>query len=311
MVVDSWEYFFKRALRVLIVSLLLVLGGCAGSRPDIAIPKVPPSPPEMKSPPNVAVVLGGGGARGYAHVGVLLELERAHVPVDLIVGTSAGSVMGAIYADSGSVDGLQKAVMSATIWDYADIAVFPASGGVVPGYQLEKFLLQHMSARTFAELKLHFVAVTTDLTTGDTYIIQSGPVAPAVLASAAVPGIVKPVHLYGHTLVDGGVTDNVAIDVARRFHPKMIIAVDVGSELGYEIPNSSFGVLARSYDITLERLTKLQLKDADIVIHPVVGDIGMFDLSRKYDLVHAGQLAAYNMLPTIKSEMKEKGISEK
>ena len=69
--------------------------------------------------------------------------------------------------------------------------------------------------------------------------------------------------------------------------------------------------MARSYDITLERLTKLQLKDAGIVIHPVVGDIGMFDLSRKYDLVHAGQLAAYNMLPTIKREMKEKGISEK
>ena len=198
--------------------------------------------------------------------------------------------------------------MAATFWDYADIANVPLFGGVVSGNQLEKFLQKNIHAREFSQLKVPFVAVSTNLMKGDVYTFQAGPIPPAVLASAAVPGVVKPVHLYGKIFVDGGVVDNVAVDIAELYHPKIIIAVDVSSDLDNNVPGSSFTILARSYDITLKTLSNMQLRNTQFVIRPKLGSVGMFDMSHKSELVKQGYIAAKAMLPSIEKAIKEKGI---
>ena len=312
MMSDMKDYIIiniKSWIKVCALSLVLLLGGCAGTTPSLVIPKTPPPAPIISSSPNVAIVLGGGGARGYAHIGVLMELQKAHIPIDLVVGTSAGSLMGVLYADQGSAQAMADIAMQAGFWDLADVAAFPAMGGVVKGYHLEKFLMKNLQAKTFSELSVPFVAVTTDLTTGETFPIASGPIPPAILASSAVPSVVKPVRLYGRVLVDGGVADNVPVDIARTYHPKIIIAVDIGTKLSDDMPHSAFGIAARSYEITSDRLTHMQLADTDFVIHPDVGQVGMFDLSHSLDLVHSGQRAAYDMIPAIKQALKENGIA--
>ncbi len=294
--------------RFVVIIFTMLLCGCAGTTPPITIPHTPPPSPPLAAPPQVAVVLGGGGARGYAHIGVLMELQKAHIPIDLVVGTSAGSLMGVLFADEGSADNMANIAMKAGFWDLADIAAFPAMGGIVRGYHLEGFLLKNLQSKTFSELAVPFVAVTTDLKTGETYPIASGPLPPAVLASAAVPSVVKPVHLYGRVLVDGGVADNVPVDVARTYHPKIIIAVNIGTELTDSLPHSSLGIASRSYDITSNKLTQLQLEGTDFVIHPDVGQVGMFDMDHELELVHAGQQAAYDMIPAIKQALKDRSI---
>lgn len=294
-----------RWVLLLVVALLLV--GCAGLKPNIAVPDQQPLV-KTQPKPDVALVLGGGGARGYAHIGVIKALEQAGIPIDLVVGTSAGSMMGAIYADTGSAEELERIAMAATFWDYADIANIPLFGGVISGNHLEKFLQKNLHSEQFNQLKVPFVAVTTNLIKGDVYTIQAGPIPPAVLASAAIPGVVKPVHLYGKILVDGGVVDNVAVDIAERYHPKIIIAVDVSSDLDANVPGSSFTILSRSYDITLKTLSNMQLKNTQFVIRPKLGNVGMFDMSHNEQLVKQGYIAAQAMLPSIKQAIKEKGI---
>lgn len=296
-------------LRCLIPACFLLLVACAGMRPDITIPDHPPKPAPLKTQPAVALVLGGGGARGYAHIGALKALRQAHVPVNLIVGTSVGSIIGALYADNQDLDRLDRLMMAEGYWGFADIANVPSLSGLVQGYHLEKFLNKSMKAKTFRQLGIKFVAVTTDIGSGTTYTIESGPIPPAVLASAAFPGVVEPVHLYHRILVDGGVIDNVAIDVAKRYQPKMIIAISLEAPLDKNIPYSSLGILQRSYAVTLRHLAKYKQRGADVFIHPDVLHTNVFDLSNKQALIDSGYRATKKLIPTILKIMKQKGVA--
>ena len=195
---------------------ILLLAACAGRPPNIVVPSNPPKPPHLIAEPRVALVLGGGGARGYAHLGVLQVLQQAGVPLDLIVGTSAGSIFGAVYSDNHSFDKTYRIMMQASFWSFADLNNVPNSSGFVQGYHLEKMLLANMQAKNFSKLKNKLVVVSTDLKTGQVFFIQSGPIAPAVLASSALPGLVDPVFLYHKILVDGGVVQPVPVAVAKQ-----------------------------------------------------------------------------------------------
>lgn len=286
----------------------LLLTACAGSRPDIYIPAKLPVRTENISHPNVALVLGGGGARGIAHVGVIKVLADAGVPVDLIVGTSAGSIVGAIYADQGNAQQVVSTFREIGLWDIADINNFPTKQGIMQGYRLQKFLLRHMHARTFAQLKIPFIVATTDLATGKVFPITSGPVAPAVQASAAIPGLFNPVHLYGRILIDGGMADPVAVDLAKPYKPKVIIAVDVAQQLTKKLPITNEGYYERAGIIREMTITKLSAENADIVIRPAVGDTNVFQIGRKKQLYKAGEIAARKALPQILRLLKRNHI---
>lgn len=285
-----------------------LLFSCAGSRPDIVTPAQQPLRTERINQPEVALVLGGGGARGMAHVGVIKVLAEAGVPVDLIAGTSAGSIVGAVYADQGSAEQVEKTFQHIGFWDIADLNNFPTNQGIMKGYELQKFLLKHMQARAFKQLKIPFIVNTTDLMTGEKFPIDSGPVAPAVQASAAIPGLFDPVKLYGRTLIDGGMTDPVAVDLVKPFHPKVIIAVNVAKQLSKTLPSTNDGYLARAGVIRQMAITRFSTRGADVVIRPQVGTTNVLQIGKKQQLFKEGETAARKALPKILRLLKANGI---
>jgi len=287
-------------LKIFTLSGFLTLTACAQKIPAITTPETPPPAPIIAQAPRVALVLGSGGARGYAHLGVLQALEEANIPVDVVVGSSAGSIVGALYADNQSFQKTYDIMMPAGFWDFADMGNFSHLGGIIKGYQLQNFLLKHMKARTFEQLRTKVIVATTDVESGKTYAIESGPIAPAVLASSAIPGAIRPVNLYGRMLIDGGVMNPVPVDLALKLHPKLIIAVNISPRYQSNKPLSAFGVLNTSYKMMLQRITDESLKGADVVINPDVGDTNGFDIRKKRELYLAGLAAARKEIPQIR-----------
>lgn len=293
---------------LIVLFLLTLLSGCV-SAPNILIPPVPPKPRAIVHQPRVAIVLGGGGAKGYAHIGVLRELQKAGVPIDLVVGSSAGALVGALYADRGREEDAEYALMKARFFDFVDINSHPWSGGFLTGNAFQWFVLRHMRAQQFKDTHIPLVVVATDLARGKPYVIASGPIPPAVTASAAVPGGVIPVRMYGKTLVDGAMVAPVPVNVALRYHPKVIIAVNICNDLYPKLPWTAYYTYYRAYQISWNQLAKQTEMGADVVIHPAVGQTGIFDLGSKQTMFDEGVAAADKALPRIKRLLALRGIA--
>jgi NTE family protein len=310
--------FFKKEIMKIFYKLLsflmiIIITGCAGTKPDIIIPTKMPPKLMLSQAPKVALVLGSGGARGYANAGVIDALRKNNIKINLLIGTSAGSIIGALYADNGSISQTKKALMSAGFFDFADLNNIPKLNSVISGYHLQKFLLHNMRSREFKDLKIPLIVIATNISNGKQVEISSGPIAPAVNASSAIPGILEPVKLYGKTLVDGGTVDPIAVDVAKKYGAKIIIAVDVNRKLSKAIPITSIGMAKRAINISLNRLANFTSRDADIVIHPVLNE-GTFDISDKHAIYNAGYNAGVKEIPRIKKVLNRKtgltGISD-
>ena len=254
-------------------------------------------------PPKVVVALGSGGARGYAHLGVLSALHDAGIPIDGITCASAGCVVGALYADKGDIHAATKAMMSAGFWDFADMDHWYDIRGMVSGLHLIHFLHQHMHAKLFCQLKIPLNVALTDVQTGALVVARRGDVAHASMASSALPGLVAPVHFGNHYVIDGGVVDPVPVDIAKMWHPKLIIAVDVERALNPKLPNNAKGFYDRAYQMLWVKVTKQSIQGADIIIHPDVKQTGVFDMSHKQALFQAGYRAARQAIPLIKSRL--------
>jgi len=290
-----------RALfQIVTLASFLALSACTNQFPAITTPAVQPPAAKMTVQPRVVLVLGAGGARGYAHLGVLQALEEAHIPVDVVIGSSAGSIVAVLYADNSSFQKTYNIMMPAGFWDYADLGNLGHGNGIIKGYRLENFLLNHMKARTFEQLHTKVIVATTDMASGTTYAIQSGPIAPAVLASAAIPGAIRPVNIYGHTLVDGGVMDPVAVDLAEQLHPKVIIAVNITPKYQESHSCTVFGITRCTYRMMAQRINEDSLKGADVVITPDVGNTGAFAIQKKRQMYLAGLAAARKEVPHIR-----------
>jgi len=296
--------------RLLCIVTSLILTGCAATAPNLFIPQREPSAHYLKRVhPQVILVLGSGSSRGFAHAGVLKVLEDNHIPIDMIVGTSAGSIVGALYADHPSAASLQQLLMTTHRNEVMDFSLMNIRTGVISGNQLQRFLIQHMQAKTFEHLTIPFVVVAADLDAGSIHVFGSGPIAPAVNASSAVPPFFRPVQLYGRTYIDGGMIDPVAVDVAESFHPKIIIAVNLDAPLSTSIPSSTPGIFLRGVDMMMSQLNDYSSSHADVVIHPKLDEVNMFDGSTRKHLMQAGVVAAEKALPEIKRLLKQKNIS--
>lgn len=287
-------------LAVMSVSLV----GCIGTRLPVVAPDYPPPPVKLAKLPRVALVLGAGGARGYAHLGVLQALEEGGIHVDLLAGCSAGSVVAALYADNGSAEETKEIMLHAGFWDFTELSNVGYFGFII-GSNFESFMLKHMHAKTFAGLRTKLIVATTDINSGATYIIQSGPVAPALLASSAIPGFVSPVKLYHRTLIDGGVSDPVPVNLVKPFHPKVIIAVNLTSMVNGDPPTTALGVSHEAIEIMLRNITKESLRGADVVISPEVGN-DTFDTSHRNEFYNAGLIAGRKAVKKIKRLLAER-----
>jgi NTE family protein len=261
--------------------------------------------PRDDLPPKVALVLGGGAARGFAHVGVLEVLEEAGIPVELVVGTSVGALVGALYADGWDARALERVALALDRDDFFDVSVGRAlfGVGIAKGDALAEFLRDHLRHREIAALPLPFAAVATDLDTGERVVLSSGDIATAVRASCAIPGVFEPQRIGGRLLVDGGVVANLPVDVARELGADVVIAVDVSAVAGKAEPDHFMDVIFRAVNILVHQDTLEARRRADVVIVPDVGDVELLDFDAKERVRRAGVAAARAALPEIRAAL--------
>ena len=283
--------------------------GCA-HKPVIEPEPIPIPVSQPQKPIQVAIVLSGGGARGVAHAGVLEIFEEYHIPVDLIVGSSAGSIVGALYADDPNAERLKKKLIALGKWDLLDVnlgagvKMFWELNGPVRGNALKKYLKENLSQTYFEELQIPFVAVATDVDKGEAVALSQGALIPAIHASAAVPMLFSPVKWQGKTLVDGCVVSPIPVDVARSYSPKIVIAIDIGTSPDAGQVNTGYQVAMRSMHITYYQLAKRQAQEADFVIHPDVDQYGLFEDKFNQEMYEAGKAAALQALPAIQQQLQ-------
>lgn len=290
---------YKLKIFLVFITLVTLPSCCHKSHYQFEAPQPIPDVCFDRREIGVALVLGGGGARGMFHVGVLEVLQEAKIPIDLIVGCSAGSVVGALYADQPDGQCVKNLLISLKRKDLMEISLFNCRYGLCKGRSLVRFLHANLHAKNFEDLKIPFLAVATDLACGEIVTLGSGPIVPAVHASCAVPFFFDPVKLHGRVLVDGGVLDPNPVASALRYSPKMIIAVDLAELLPVTHPTTLFGVAARSAEIIHLNQSRRCLLGANVVIRPTLNPIGMFDDSFICALYENGKQAARDVLPDI------------
>jgi NTE family protein len=257
--------------------------------------------------PKVALVLGGGAARGFAHIGVIRALEQEKIPIDMIVGTSVGSLIGAIYAsdaDSFELEWTAFMLERDSLFDYGVMTAVTGMG-VAKGDKLEEFVKSKVPVANIENLKIPFAAVATDLNRGTRVVLDKGPVARAVRASSAIPGVFNPVDHQGHLLVDGGVMDNLPVAVARERGADIVIAVDISENVvNFNITNI-LDVMLQAVTIMGAENVKYKKKEADVLISPSVGSVAMLDFTQKKRCMQAGIEAAQKAMPEIKRKIEE------
>lgn len=263
----------------------------------------PPLPPA-----KIAVVLGAGASKGFAHIGVLKVLESNKIPVHMIVGTSAGSFVGSLYAYGYNAFDLQKLSFSIEKGDVVDLAI--PDNGFIKGEKLEEYVNRTVRNTPLEKLKTPFYAVATDIQAGREVVFGTGNTGAAVRASCSIPGIFRPANISGRMYVDGGVVSPVAVDAARKYGADIIIAVDIAGDVDLSQPQGTIETILQSINIMYSKLAAIQLSRADIVIKPKVGYIGSADFSKRHEAVLEGEKAAIEMLPKIQeivNKLKQEG----
>jgi NTE family protein len=294
----------------LIIGIIVFGCGCPQCYKFSNNPPPLPDCPVVPQTIRLALILGGGGAKGLAHVGVLEELESAGIPIDLIVGCSAGSIVGALYADNPSCDYLKKCLLNLKPRFLVDFDLWNAQYGLCQGRSLRRFLKANLSVRTFDQLKLPFFLVATDLYSSELVVIGGGPIIPAIEASCAIPFFFVPVALHGRAFVDGGVIDPVPVRVAKLFDAEITVAVDLRCLLPQSFPTNLFGVAARSAEITLLWQSENCIHDADLVIRPQLMNVSTFDNDHNEMIYQAGRLAARQCIPEIQALLAKKSFEK-
>ena len=262
------------------------------------IPEVPEV--SKKREPKIALVLGGGSAKGFAHVGVIRILEQEKIPIHMIVGTSVGSLIGGIYASNPDSFQLEWTAFKIEKNDILDFSLIYSKLGPAQGVRLETFVEQTVKAKRIEDTKIPFYPIATDLNTGETVILEKGSLAKAIRASSAIPGIFVPVTFGNRMLVDGGVTNNIACDVARSKGADIVIAVNILKDIKDYRIDSLIDIIAQSINIAMHEANKAKLQYADVIIEPDIKGVSMFDFTQKKTLVEEGMKAARKAIPRIK-----------
>jgi NTE family protein len=287
------------------LSAMLFFFSSCGCPHRLVPEKDPPPLPSFYVPEKikVALVLGGGGVRGMAHVGVIEELESAGISVDLIVGCSAGSIVGALYADNPCAAEIKEAVWNLKSGSLLDLDFWECRYGLCQGHNLQRVLDTYICADTFEELKIPLVVVASDLNSGELVPFGSGCLDKAVQASCSIPFVFVPVEHMGRVLVDGGVVNPVPVKVARDLGAEMIIAVDLGELLPRTFPTNLFEVFTRSAEIAFMWQNQSCSHHATVVIRPKTCDVGTFNDNMKSQIYEAGKRAAREKMQEIQEKL--------
>lgn len=273
------------------------------TRPEVVL--VTPQPKILR-PVKIGLALGGGAARGFAHIGVIKVLEAQGINVDVVAGTSAGSVVGAMYAAGNNGFALQKLALEmdeATISDWS-LPFFAKSSGVLKGEALQSYVNKTVAQAPIEKLKKPFGAVATDLSTGLPILFQRGNTGAAVRASSAVPGVFQPVKINDRLYVDGGLVSPVPVRFAREMGADFVIAVNISSQPETQSGGSSLDVLLQTFTIMGQSVNYFELKAADVVIRPELAGMKGSDFAGRNLAILAGERAAMAALPEIKEKIR-------
>lgn len=281
-------------------SAALLLSACAtlDEKPDTPAKPVVVAP---RAKPRVGLALGGGAARGFAHIGVIKALETSGVPVDIVVGTSAGSVVGAIYAAGFSAFELQKIAFQLEEGQLADWSLFDR--GVLKGEALERFINQQVGNRAMEGLKRRFAAVATDVGNGELTVFTTGNVGQAVRASSAIPGVFSPVTIRNREYIDGGAVSPIPVHATRSLGADIVIAVDISGRPSGKRAEGSLGLLLDTTTIMGNRLAQHELRDADVIIRPDLHGLPATNFEQRHEAIRQGELAGYAAVAKIREKL--------
>ena len=303
-------------LRTAVAALgAVILVGCATAPPELVKPNVPvppvqspvlPPPVVVKVPPRIGLALGGGAARGFAHVGVIQVLEEAGIRPTLVAGTSAGSLVAAIYASGRTGAQLQRVAETMEEAAIADWTLPLFNRGMLRGDALAKYVNNQVGARLIENMPLPLGIVATNLKTGQSMLFQRGDTGTAVRASSAVPAIFEPVLISGQEYVDGGLVSPVPVRAARQMGAELVIAVDISSPPENNLAGGTLDVLLQTFSIMSKSINTLELRDADVVVRPALTGIASSDFGARKRSIEAGRQAMLQLLPLLKQAIAAK-----
>ncbi|MGV8899650.1 MAG: patatin-like phospholipase family protein [Burkholderiaceae bacterium] len=292
-----------RCLFPCLSAALFLISGCSLLAP------VPDAEPVATKPARnikIGLALGGGAARGFAHIGVIKALEAQGIVPDIVVGTSAGSLVGALYAAGNNGFALQKMAMEmdeAAISDWS-VPLFSKFSGIIKGQGLQNYINKTIRDVPIEKLEKSFGAVATDLNTGQPILFQRGNTGMAVRASSAVPSIFQPVKIGSRTYVDGGLVSPVPAKFARDMGADFVIAVNISSQADVLTASGSLDVLLQTFTIMGQRINKYELREADIVIEPGLNGMKGNDFNGRNRAIMAGEKATVAAMGEIKRKLK-------
>ena len=287
-----------RKTLTLLLSASLLAACAVEPAAKIELPKQPVKP---LAKPKLALALGGGAAKSFAHIGVIKALEAQGIVPDIIVGTSAGSVVGSLYAAGYNGFELQKMAMQLEQDSVGDFTF--SSRGFIKGELLQNFINKSVQNRPIEKLNKPFGAVATDLQTGERTLFRRGNTGMAVRASSSVPGVFQPVNISGRDYVDGGLTSPVPVAAAREMGGDVVIAVDISSKPALTKVEGTLDILMQTVNIMGKRLGDYELAEADVVIRPSVGHMGSAEFEQKHMAILEGEKALQAALPSIRARL--------
>jgi NTE family protein len=285
--------------------LLALLVGC--STPPAVTPNLPVIPPAVtKTPPRIGLALGGGAARGFAHVGVIQVLEEAGIRPNLVAGTSAGSLVAAIYASGKTGAQLQQVAETMEEAAIADWSLQIFSRGALRGEALARYVNSQVNARLIENMPMPLGIVATDLNTGADTLFQRGDTGTAVRASSAVPAVFQPVKISGRDYVDGGLVSPVPVRAAHKMGAELVIAVDISSPPEGNLMGGTLDILLQTFSIMGKSINTFELRDADVVVRPVLVGISSSDFGARKRSIEAGRQAMLQALPQLRAAITAK-----
>jgi NTE family protein len=290
-----------------ILAAVVLVAGCSSG--PVRLPETPPVSPPPVTPeaatraPRLGLALGGGAARGFAHVGVIQVLEQNGIRPDLVVGTSAGSMVAAMYASGKTAAELEATALSmeeATLTDWS----LPIMGrGMLRGEALTRYVRQAVGGKLLENMAIPLGVLATDLATGQGVLFRRGDAAQAVRASSAVPGVFAPVNITGRDYVDGGLVAPVPVRYARDMGAEVVLAVDISSAPEGNAAVGNVQVLLQTFAIMGQSINRHELAGADVVLRPALVGVGSADFSARLRAIEAGRAAMQAALPQLRTQL--------
>jgi NTE family protein len=297
--------FKTRLCSALAAGLVVLMAGCSTAPTVPSEPVVTPSIPGAvaQRAPRLGLALGGGAARGFAHVGVIQVLEQNGIRPDLVVGTSAGSLVAALYASGKGVAELERTALSMEEAMLTDWSLPIMGRGMLRGEALARYVRQAVDGRLIEQMTLPLGILSTDLATGQGVLFRKGDTAQAVRASSAVPGVFTPVSISGREYVDGGLVAPVPVSQARAMGAEVVLAVDISSDPQGNATSGVLGLLLQTTAIMGQSINRHELTGADIVLRPSLMGVGSADFTSRQRSIEAGRAAMQTALPRLKAEL--------